>query len=45
MYQNKESKEVVFPELSYSIVGCAFEAYNELGSGFPEKYYQKGFSN
>jgi len=44
MYQNKESKEVVFPELSYSIVGCAFEVYNELGSGFPEKYYQKALA-
>ena len=30
--------------MSYSIVGCAFEVYNELGSGFPEKYYQKALA-
>jgi GxxExxY protein len=33
-----------FPELSYTIVGCAFEVYNQLGSGFPEKYYQKALA-
>lgn len=42
--QKKENKEVVYPELSYKIVGCAFEVYNELGSGFPEKYYQKALA-
>ncbi len=37
-------KEVIFSELSYSIVGCAYEVYNTLGKGFPEKYYQKALS-
>ncbi len=31
----------MYPELSYVIVGCAFDVYNELGSGHHEKYYQK----
>ena len=44
MQKNSAIKEVVFPELSYSIVGCAYEVYNSLGKGFPEKYYQKALS-
>jgi GxxExxY protein len=37
-------KDVLFPELSYEIIGCAFDVYNELGSGYNEKYYQKALS-
>lgn len=33
-------EDLVYPELSYKIVGCAFEVFNELGYGHPEKYYQ-----
>ncbi|MBA3704746.1 MAG: GxxExxY protein [Bacteroidetes bacterium] len=44
MLQNEKNKEVVFPELSYKIVGCAYEVQNELGGGFPEKYYQKALA-
>jgi GxxExxY protein len=33
--------DLVYPELSFKIVGCAFEVYNELGYGHAEKYYQK----
>lgn len=32
---------VIYPELSYRIVGCAYTVYNELGSGYLEKYYQR----
>jgi GxxExxY protein len=28
-------------ELTGTIIGCAFEVYNELGMGFPEKIYHK----
>lgn len=35
-------KDLLFPELSYQIVGCAFDVYNILGNGHQEKYYQKG---
>ena len=44
MENYKGVKEVVYPELSYQIVGCAYEVYNSLGKGFPEKYYQKAFA-
>ena len=44
MTKEKAVKEIVYPELSYIIVGCAFEVYNSLGKGFPEKYYQKALS-
>lgn len=33
--------ELLYPDLSYQIVGCAFDVYNSLGSGYHEKYYQK----
>jgi GxxExxY protein len=36
--------DLVYPELSYRIVGCAFSVYNEIGFGHPEKYYQKAFA-
>lgn len=33
--------DLLYPELSYTIIGCAFDVYNSLGSGYHEKYYQK----
>jgi GxxExxY protein len=33
--------DLLYPELSYEIVGILFEIYNELGHGHPEKTYQK----
>jgi GxxExxY protein len=35
-----KDEKVIYPELSYKIVGCLFEVYNELGSNHREKYYQ-----
>jgi len=37
-------KDILYPELSYKIIGCAFDVYNELGSGHHEKYYQKALA-
>lgn len=37
-------QDLVYPELSYKIMGCAFDVYNELGYGYPEKDYQKALS-
>jgi len=34
-------QDLLYPELSYLIIGCAFDVYNSLGSGYHEKYYQK----
>ena len=36
--------DLIYPELSYKIMGCAFDVYNELGYGYPEKDYQKAFA-
>jgi len=33
--------DIVFPELSYRIVGLLFAVHNNLGCGLLEKYYQK----
>lgn len=36
--------DILFPELSYTIVGCAYEVFNNLGSGLLEKQYQKAMA-
>jgi len=37
----ERKSKIVYPELSYKIVGILFEVYNQLGSGHQEKYYQR----
>ena len=34
-------QDLMYPELSYQIIGILFNVYNELGGGCHEKYYQK----
>lgn len=36
--------DLIYPELSYQIVGCAFDVFNKLGPGHSEKIYQRAFS-
>jgi GxxExxY protein len=36
-----QNQDLLYPELSYLIIGCAFDVYNSIGSGYHEKYYQK----
>ncbi|MBI3558818.1 GxxExxY protein [Candidatus Gottesmanbacteria bacterium] len=36
--------DLVYPELSYKLVGHAFRVYNDLGYGYPEKYYQQAYA-
>ena len=36
--------DIVYPELSYEIVGCAFEVFDALGPGHSEKTYQKAMA-
>ena len=36
--------DLVYPELSYSIIGCAYEVWDELGPGHLEKMYQKAMA-
>ncbi|MDP2741786.1 MAG: GxxExxY protein [bacterium] len=33
--------DLVYPELSYQIVGVLFTVFNALGYGYREKYYQR----
>lgn len=33
--------DLVYPELSYKIVGLLYKIYNKLGGGYQEKYYQQ----
>lgn len=35
------NKEFKHSKITGTIIGCAFEVYNELGMGFPEKIYQR----
>lgn len=36
--------DLILPELSYSIVGCAFEVAKKLGGGHKELIYQRALS-
>lgn len=36
--------DLLYPELSYKVIGTTFEVYNHLGPGYLEKYYQKAIS-
>lgn len=39
MSANATNKEILYPELSYKIVGLAFDVHNELGQFAREKQY------
>lgn len=36
-----EREDLLYPELSYKIVGALFDVHNQIGGGHPERYYQK----
>lgn len=38
-------KDLLYPELSYQLIGILFEVYNTLGYGYQEKYYQKAIAS
>jgi len=35
-----ERKDLIYPDLSYKIIGCAFEVFNSIGGGHKESVYQ-----
>jgi GxxExxY protein len=37
-------KDLLFPDLSYEIIGCAYLVWDELGQGHMEKIYQKAMA-
>ncbi|MBU4369405.1 GxxExxY protein [Patescibacteria group bacterium] len=41
MHRNRKLKreDLLYPELSYQIIGILFEVYNKLGPGYQERYY------
>jgi GxxExxY protein len=39
-----KKEDLLYPELSYVLIGCAYEVYNELGPGHLEKFYQKAYA-
>ncbi|KKP32507.1 MAG: hypothetical protein A2360_03945 [Candidatus Staskawiczbacteria bacterium RIFOXYB1_FULL_32_11] len=39
-----DNEKVIYPDLSYKIVGIAFKIFNEVGFGMPEKFYQLAFA-
>ena len=39
------NRNVIYPELSYRIIGVLFEVWNTIGSNHKEKFYQKAIAN
>ena len=39
-----ERKDIVYPDLSYKIIGCSFDVFNSIGGGHKEIVYQKAMS-
>ena len=37
----KIRNDLLYPDLSYKIIGVLFEVFNKLGPGYLEKYYQR----
>ena len=37
-------KDIIYPDLSYKIIGILFDVYNDIGYGYHEKYYQRAIS-
>ena len=42
--QSIEKKDLLYPDLSYQIVGCAYDVHNQLGPGHKEAFYQKAMA-
>ena len=36
--------DLIYPELSYKIIGILFEVYNNLGPGYQEKHYERAIA-
>jgi len=41
MEKQLKKNDLVYPELSYKIIGILFDVYNEIGPGYREKHYEK----
>src|SRR5690242_2985323 len=36
--------DLLYPEISYQLIGCAYDVFNNLGFGHHEKYYQRAYA-
>lgn len=41
MKTNQANKQLIYPELSYKIMGVLFKVHNLLGPSYQERYYQR----
>jgi GxxExxY protein len=39
-----ERKDLVYPDLSYQIIGCAYDVFNSIGGGHKEIVYQRAMA-
>jgi len=39
-----EKKDLIYPDLSYEIIGCAYDVFNSIGGGHKEIVYQRAMS-
>ena len=39
--QDELKGKLIYPDLSYSIIGCAYDVFNQIGGGHKELVYQK----
>lgn len=39
-----EKLKLIYPDLSYKIIGILFEVFNELGYSYKEVYYQRAIA-
>lgn len=44
MKNDLRKPDLVYPELSYQIIGVMFDVYNKLGYGYKESVYQKAIA-
>lgn len=45
MQNDALDKKLIYPELSYQVVGAAFKVFNELGWVYKEIYYQRALTS
>ena len=43
--QKKIVEDLVYPELSYRLIGLLFKIHNKLGPNYQEKYYQRAIES
>lgn len=44
-FANKTNNKLIYPKLSYQIMGILFKVHNKLGPRYQEKYYQRAIEH